>query len=194
MELNKQIKKHRSAMELSQEQLAEKLYVTRQTISNWETGKNYPDIHSLILMSSLFGVSLDKLIKGDLEMMEEKIKTEDIKKFNFYGGIFTILLIICIVFVAPLIYFFEIYGAIAAALIFAVTFVFSLKVEKFKKENDIQTYREIVSFSKGERLDEITKNREIGKRPYQKFLSALACGAVTFVLSILLIKLLSYIK
>lgn len=51
MELNKQIKKHRSAMELSQEQLAEKLYVTRQTISNWETGKNYPDIHSLILMS-----------------------------------------------------------------------------------------------------------------------------------------------
>lgn len=194
MELNKQIKKHRSAMELSQEQLAEKLYVTRQTISNWETGKNYPDIHSLILMSSLFGVSLDKLIKGDLEMMEEKIKTEDIKKFNFYGGIFTVLLIICIVFVAPLIYFFEIYGAIAAALIFAVTFVFSLKVEKFKKENDIQTYREIVSFSKGERLDEITKNREIGKRPYQKFLSALACGAVTFVLSILLIKLLSYIK
>lgn len=127
-------------------------------------------------------------------MMEEKIKTEDIKKFNFYGGIFTVLLIICIVFVAPLIYFFEIYGAIAAALIFAVTFVFSLKVEKFKKENDIQTYREIVSFSKGERLDEITKNREIGKRPYQKFLSALACGAVTFVLSILLIKLLSYIK
>ena len=194
MELNKQIKKHRSAMELSQEQLAEKLYVTRQTISNWETGKNYPDIHSLILMSSLFGVSLDKLIKGDLEMMEEKIKTEDIKKFNFYGGIFTVLLIICIVFVAPLIYFFEIYGAIAAALIFAVTFVFSLKVEKFKKENDIQTYREIVSFSKGERLDEITKNREIGKRPYQKFLSALACGAVTFVLGILLIKLLSYIK
>ena len=145
-------------------------------------------------MSSLFGVSLDKLIKGDLEIMEEKIKTEDIKKFNFYGGIFTALLIICMVSVAPLIYFFGLYGAIAAVLIFAVTFIFSLKVEKFKKENDIQTYREIVSFSKGERLDEITRNREIGKRPYQKLLLALSCGAVTFVISILLIKLLSYIK
>ena len=61
MELNKQIKKYRTMMNLSQEELAEKVYVTRQTISNWETGKSYPDIHSLLLLSSLFNVSLDQL-------------------------------------------------------------------------------------------------------------------------------------
>ena len=72
MELNKQIKKYRRMMNLSQEDLAERVYVTRQTISNWETGKSYPDIHSLLLLSSLFNVSLDTLIKGDLEMMREK--------------------------------------------------------------------------------------------------------------------------
>ena len=47
MELSAQIKKYRTELNLSQEELAEKVYVTRQTISNWETGKSYPDIHSL---------------------------------------------------------------------------------------------------------------------------------------------------
>ena len=54
MELNAQIKKYRTELNLSQEELAEKVYVTRQTISNWENGKSYPDIHSLLLLSSLF--------------------------------------------------------------------------------------------------------------------------------------------
>lgn len=56
MELNKQIKKYRTMMNLSQEELAEKVYVTRQTISNWETGKSYPDIHSLLLLLSLIHI------------------------------------------------------------------------------------------------------------------------------------------
>ena len=51
-------------MDLSQEALAEKVYVTRQTISNWENGKSYPDIHSLLLLSSVFHVTIDQLIKG----------------------------------------------------------------------------------------------------------------------------------
>ena len=64
LEVGVQIKKYRNELGLSQEKLAEKVYVSRQTVSNWETGKNYPDIHSLLLLASLFGVSLDQLIKG----------------------------------------------------------------------------------------------------------------------------------
>ena len=71
MELSIQIKKYRTELHLSQEELAEKVYVTRQTISNWENEKSYPDIHSLLLLSSLFNVSLDQLIKGDIEKMKE---------------------------------------------------------------------------------------------------------------------------
>ena len=59
MDISKQIKKYRLNSKLSQEDLAEKVFVTRQTISNWENGKNYPDINSLVLLSTLFGVSLD---------------------------------------------------------------------------------------------------------------------------------------
>ena len=74
MEFSKQIKKYRLDSKLSQDELAEKVYVTRQTISNWENGKNYPDVKSLLLLSTLFHISLDTLVKGDLEEMREQIK------------------------------------------------------------------------------------------------------------------------
>ena len=64
MELSKTIKRLRTEKGWSQETLAEKAYVSRQTISNWETEKNYPDVHSLLILSDLFGVSLDELIKA----------------------------------------------------------------------------------------------------------------------------------
>lgn len=195
MELNKQIKKHRAEMNLSQEELAEKLYVTRQTISNWETGKNYPDIHSLLLMSTLFDVSLDQLIKGDVEIMKEEIKTEDIKMFDRYGKIFTGLLLLSIVSIAPLVYFLRLFGALIAAVLYIITIYYSIKIEKLKKDNDIQTYKEIIAFSNGEHLDEINKQREYGKRPYQKvvvvLLVSIASGAISFIAGKLLVKLLS---
>ena len=83
MELSIQIKKYRTELHLSQEELAEKVYVTRQTISNWENEKSYPDIHSLLLLSSLFNVSLDQLIKGDIEKMKEIISIT----YGIYNGI-----------------------------------------------------------------------------------------------------------
>ena len=59
MEIGNQIRKYRADLKLSQDDLAEKVYVTRQTISNWENNRNYPDIRSLVLLSNVFGVSLD---------------------------------------------------------------------------------------------------------------------------------------
>ena len=85
MELNEQIKKYRTEMNLSQEELAEKIYVTRQSVSNWENGKTYPDIHSLLLLGSLFGISLDQLVKGDIEIMKKEIKEAEIIKMKRYG-------------------------------------------------------------------------------------------------------------
>ena len=67
MNIASQIKKHRLYHSYSQDDLAEKVFVSRQTISNWETEKSYPDLQSLFLLSNLFNVSLDGLVKGDLE-------------------------------------------------------------------------------------------------------------------------------
>lgn len=69
MELGKQIKMHRQEAHLSQEELANRVYVSRQTISNWENDKSYPDVNSLVLLSEIFQISLDNLIKGDIEVI-----------------------------------------------------------------------------------------------------------------------------
>ena len=82
MEIGKQIRKYTTEAKLSQDQLADKVYVTRQTISNWENDRNYPDIRSLVLLSSVFGISLDILVKGDVQTMKEHINAEDIRSFK----------------------------------------------------------------------------------------------------------------
>lgn len=181
MELHTQIKKYRTDMNLSQEELAEKVYVTRQTISNWENNKSYPDIHSLLLLSSTFNISLDQLIKGDVKIMKAEISKSEIKRFNRDGAIFTILLVLSIVSAVPLTVFLDFYGLIIAGVIWGISMFFALRIEKFKKSNNIQTYKEIVSFTEGKRLDEIEKAQEYGKRPYQKLLLALLSGLMAFI-------------
>ena len=54
MELGTQIKKHRQLNNMSQDALADMVFVSRQTVSNWETGKTYPDIESLLRLSEAF--------------------------------------------------------------------------------------------------------------------------------------------
>lgn len=190
MELNTQIKKYRTDMNLSQEELAEKVYVTRQTISNWENNKNYPDIHSLLLLSSLFNVSLDQLIKGDIDIMKEEIEKSEIEKLNHYGNIFTLLLLVTMVSAIPLAIFLNYYGLIIFGILFAITMYFAFKVEKCKKDNDVQTFKEIVSFTEGKRLDEIEKNQEVGKRPYQKVLLVFGSAVIALVICFLLLWIL----
>lgn len=74
MQLGGQIRDHREAMGLSQDDLAGKIFVSRQTVSNWETGRTYPDVQNLLLLGNLFGITLDELVKGDVETMNKEIK------------------------------------------------------------------------------------------------------------------------
>lgn len=193
MEVGTQIKKYRNDRKLSQEELAEKIYVSRQTISNWETGKNYPDIHSLLLLSTLFNVSLDQLIKGDVEIMKEEIKETEMKKLNYYSAVFGILLAATIVSAVPLALWLHVYAIIPWGIMFGITIFFCIKVERIKKDNHIHTYKEIVAFSEGRRLDELTQQREIGKRPYQQFLLAVGSGLITLIVCLVLAWLLGRI-
>lgn len=73
MKFHESIKEKRKNLNITQEEVAEKLFVSRQTISNWENGKTLPDIESLISISELYEISLDELIKGD-KKMQRKIK------------------------------------------------------------------------------------------------------------------------
>ncbi len=186
MEIGKQIKKHRSELSLSQEEFADKIFVTRQTVSNWENDKSYPDINSLVLMAEVFGVSLDSLVKGDIEEMNEKIKTEDIEYLNKANRRFTLAFVWDFFMLVPLLKLFGIWGAVIFGTVFILGFIEAVKIEKYKKQMDIQTYKEINAFMEGKRLDEIEKQREIAKRPYQKILIAIGCAVAAFLLTYLL--------
>lgn len=189
MEFSKQIKRYRLESKLSQDELAEKVFVTRQTISNWENGKNYPDVKSLLLLSTLFHISLDTLVKGDLEEMKEQIKAEDIKKWNRDGLVFGLLLIATAVLAVPLFLYADVIGVIVWFVIFGFAMYYAWRVEKQKKTHDIQTYKEIMAFTEGKKLDEIEKYRESGKRPYQKLLMAICAGLITLVVSVVMLFL-----
>lgn len=194
MEIGSQIKKLRNAQGLSQEELAEKIYVTRQTISNWENEKSYPDIHSLLALSSIFEISLDQLIKGDIEIMKQEISKEEVRRFNRMGRLFAVLFFASIIIFVPLVVFLKIPGIIIWAIFYMVTLVVAFRVEKLKKSNNIHTYKEIVAFSEGKTLDEIQKQREIGKRPYQTALKLLVGGCIGAVIAAIAIIALSAIK
>ena len=186
MELGKQIKKHRQEVQLSQEELAERVYVSRQTISNWENDKSYPDVNSLVLLSETFQISLDNLIKGDIEVMKDVIQKEEIEKMNRYGKIYTIMLIATAVSAVPLFMLLGVWALIPWGIIWGISMYFAIMLEKIKKDNDVQTYKEIVAFSDGQLLDDIQKQREIGKRPYQKILLVIGSGLITFAVCILI--------
>ena len=82
MEMGKKLKEARLNRDLTQEVIAEKLNVSRQTISNWENEKSYPDIISVIELSNLYSISLDDLLKGDDAMMEHLQESTNVVKSN----------------------------------------------------------------------------------------------------------------
>ncbi len=71
MEIGSKLKNARNNKRLTQEQAAEALGVSRQTISNWENNKSYPDIISVIKMSDIYSVSLDHLLKEEKSMNQQ---------------------------------------------------------------------------------------------------------------------------
>ena len=187
MEIAVQIRKHRTESGLSQKDLADKIYVTRQTVSNWENGKSYPDIQSLLLLSQLFGVTVDQLIKGDLETMKQEISQEAVDTFNRESRIFAAMCIVSAVTFIP-----------AAALgfsrnqwwvlglwvfLYGLTMHEAFRVEKLKKNQNLHTYREIVAYSEGRSLEELEAAEERGKRPYQAVFKVLAGAAVGVLLA-----------
>lgn len=191
MEIAVQIRKHRTESGLSQKDLADKIYVTRQTVSNWENGKSYPDIQSLLLLSQLFGVTVDQLIKGDLETMKQEISQEAVDSFNREGRVFAALCFLSAVTFIP-----------AAALglsrnqwwvlglwvcLYGLTMYEAFRVEKLKKNHNLHTYREIVAYSEGRSLEELEAAEERGKRPYQAVFKVLAGAAVGVLLAALAI-------
>lgn len=95
MSLGQQLKKFRESQNLSQEDVAKKIGVTRQAVYKWENDKSYPDIDNLIILSEFYNVTLDDLIKGN-DSFKKKIKIDDKNYVSFYISFILIFVGICI--------------------------------------------------------------------------------------------------
>lgn len=98
MDIGERLKKYRKHNGLTQEQVAEKIYVSRATISSWETNRTFPDIEKIIYLSDLYDISLDKLLKEEPSIMEN-VKKER-KKLKHYKLIKLLLYVIIGLFIS----------------------------------------------------------------------------------------------
>lgn len=163
MELAKHIKEQRARLGISQEALAEAVFVSRQTISNWETDRTYPDVQSLLLLSALFDTTVDELIKGDVTKMEETCKHDWALMQRLAIG----MTIFAILGIAAFFAAFQELRAnwgwhsaptfVLAAVLYGIAFALAVWCDRIKKTHDLVTYSEIVAFSNGEPVDRASK-------------------------------------
>ena len=169
MQIGAQIKRHRTELALSQDGLAAKVYVSRQTISSWETGKTYPDVQSLLLLSEIFGVTVDDLVKGDLDTMSKTIDS-DVALMNRLGLVmmgFLLLMIACLVWLTVQMTVWDwSFAQTAPTILLALTMwgvamFAAVWAERIKRNRDLVTYHEVLAFFRGEPVD---RDTERGRR------------------------------
>ncbi|RRG01215.1 MAG: XRE family transcriptional regulator [Lactobacillus sp.] len=97
MEISDKLRHYRKQKNLTQKELADKLHLSRKTISGWENGRGYPDIKSIAQLSDIFGVSTDDLLKDNnlLEHYDEQnkqsLRARKIVKVTYYLNFIFIL-------------------------------------------------------------------------------------------------------
>lgn len=122
MDIGSKLKAARNEANFTQEEIAEKLGVSRQTISNWENSKSYPDIISVIKLSDIYCISLDALLKEDENMIKHlNESTNIVKSKNRLRMVLPILIYIPIWTLCIL--FFWIFSGATDAMVFSI-FVF----------------------------------------------------------------------
>ncbi len=94
MDIGNQIRERRARLGLSQDELAQKLYVSRVTISHWETGKTLPDVQSMLLLANLFDTTIDELVRGDVDEMREMVKRSERRTKVFAVALATVEVIV----------------------------------------------------------------------------------------------------
>lgn len=154
MELARRIKEHRARLGMSQADLARALFVTRQTISNWETSRTYPYAQSLLLMSGLFGISVDSLLKDDSQEMREALAAGS-RKMNRLGAVMAAFGLACAawVVVGIALDWDTALIAVPAAALFAPAMCAAFLVDKMRHDNQLFAYQSVLAFLAGEDPD-----------------------------------------
>ena len=122
MNFNEKLIELRKSKGLSQDELGQRLGVSRQTISKWELAQSYPDFQRLVLLSDYFGLSLDALVK-DIDVQDVREKNVNEKKLNeIYGDVKSTKTA-----VNTIINFFAIFGFVGIMILLFIIFIWGQK-------------------------------------------------------------------
>ena len=169
MEIGARIKEHRRTAGMSQDDLAARVYVSRQTISSWENNKTYPDVQSLLLLSEIFDATVDSLIKGDVETMNATIERDStiMKRLSYVMLGFLLLMIACLVWICVQVFAWDwaleqtVSTFVLALVLWGIAMFAATWLDRIKHDHDLITYHEILSFWNGEQVD---RDTERGRR------------------------------
>ena len=144
MGICERLKQARLAANLTQEAVAEKVGVSRQTISNWENGKSYPDIVSVIILSDIYGLTLDSLLKGDEKMIKHLKDSTDAVKSNkklWLGICVSLAALAAMTLLRVLLPTAPLLDSVAANILIVMLFVFTF-IALFSKTTEIKALLE----------------------------------------------------
>ena len=164
MELGQRIRARRAAAGMSQDDLAARVYVSRQTISSWENDKTYPDVQSLLLLSEIFDTSIDDLIKGDVETMTSTLDSDvtTMKRLGLAMTGFLTLMLLALIWLSVQLVAWDwpfaqtLPTAVLALVLWGIAMFAAVWAERIKKSHDLITYQEILAFWHGEPVDRDT--------------------------------------
>lgn len=126
MKIDEQIKNIRKANNLTQEQFAEKIHVSRNAVAKWETGRGYPDIQNLLTISEEFNISLDELIK-DSKLKDKVLITNSSKKWHL------LVIIYLIAIIAYILYFLFVHKIFMIGFLISTIFMLAIELSVFLK-------------------------------------------------------------
>lgn len=133
MTLGEKIRKLRTDSEMTQDELAEKLFVTRTAVSKWETDKGYPSVDSLKEISKLFNVSIDSLVSDGETENRKKADDKSARKYYYASMTFAALTAVS-VFILSYFKIFERFGFISAVFVIGYMVCAFFAKPKYKRE------------------------------------------------------------
>lgn len=146
---------------MTQQQVAEQLHVTRQALSNWETGKTTPDIQSLLQLSELYCLSIDKLLDNDIaELIDERAA----KEWRFYTYIIGGLVALMVLFMGLTLALENRLWLIGVAGSWVVLMFFCLRLERIKRNKQIYSYQKVTRILKLNQKKGEVRKKETRKR------------------------------
>lgn len=165
MEIGHRIKSYRTQLGMSQDALAERVYVSRQTISNWENDKTYPDVQSLLILSEVFGATIDDLVKGDVKTMTKTLDSDakTMHRLGFVMLAFLLLMVLALVWVSVQLIVWDwpteqtVPTIVLALVLWGIAMFAAVWAERLMKEHDLVTYQEVLSFMTGKDVDRATE-------------------------------------